>query len=193
MPNALEACTEPCARMTIFVAFKDATLALWGPAGLRELASKLPEEVRRDTIETTVLPTWLPERHVMAWWSAAWSGPARQERGPYITLLGRMMDAGFGRVRRLLLGTVVSPRLVCEKAVALWRYDHTSGEFTSSFEGERSFRFVLRDHAYTTTELGRDTIAEIYRYAVSLTRIGRDARERHQLEADGSLVTHIDW
>jgi hypothetical protein len=193
MPNTVEACTEPCARKTIFAAFKEAAEELWGPSGLQELAAKLPEEVRRDTVESTVLPVWLPERYVMAWYEAAWAGPAKQRREPYLALMDRMMDAGFGRVRKLLLSTVASPRQVYEKSAELWRYDHTTGDLTTVFESERSCRFVLRNHVYATTELSRDAIAEIYRYAVALTRAGRGAQEQHALEPDGTLVTRVAW
>ena len=138
------------------------------------------------------MPTWLPERHVLAWYQAAFTGPAMREQAAYYTFLDRMMDCGFGRVRRLLLSMAASPRNVYEKSAELWRHDHTTGELLARPSGPTGCIFDLRDHVYAQSELGRQSIAEIYRYAISLTRAGRSARQRHALEGT-TLVTHIDW
>src|SRR5690242_11418888 len=100
---------EPCARRTIFVGFRRAALALWGEAGLAEIGQLLPEEVRVATVDNVVIVgEWQPERYVLAWYEAAMSGPAKGNRADFCAFIDRMMDIGFGTVRKLLL-QIASP------------------------------------------------------------------------------------
>jgi hypothetical protein len=182
--------TEPCARKTLFVAFREAAQQLWGDAGLRDIARRLPDDVRRDTIESPVIAQkWLPERYVMAWYESAWSGPAEQQAARFRLFIDRMMDSGFGRVRKVLLARATPPQLL-EQAPELWRHDHTHGELICDIKPKMA-TLTLRDHQYTTTSLSRLAVAEIYRYAVSLSRTAR-TEERHKL-VDGDLQVVLEW
>jgi hypothetical protein len=184
--------TEPVARRVIFAGFRAAATVVWGDEGLRAIRAQMTSEVREETLDPIVLSReMLPERYVMAWYEAVWAGPAQRQQAPFCTFLDRMMDHGFGRVRKVLLG-FVSPAQLAVKAAELWRHDHDTGTLTTSTEGCVT-TVVLRDHVYTTTPLSRLAIAEIYRYAISLTRGTREPTETHVLDPDGSVRTRITW
>ena len=102
-----------------------------------------------------------------------------------------MMDHGFGRVRKFLLG-MATPATVGRKAGELWRHDHTHGEIVTRSMSDRSFELRLIDHPYLETPLARSSIAEILRYAMSLAN-AKDVQGRHRLEDERTLVVHIDW
>jgi hypothetical protein len=181
----------PCARRTIFTAFRGAAEDLWGEAGLASLAAGLPPDAREETLGSVLLvDEWLPEAYVLAWYEAAWSGPAGRSDAQYCRFLDRMMDLGFGRVRKFLLA-IITPEGMAKKAAELWRHDHTTGELSATTVG-REATLTLRQHVYCTTPLARRSIAEIYRYAMSLTRAA-GVTATHVLEADGSLQVKIRW
>jgi hypothetical protein len=183
---------EPTARRVIFAGFRAAATTMWGPAGLRAIGDKMPADARKETVDAVIISTeTLPERYVMAWYEAVWAGPANRQQAAFCGFLDRMMDHGFGRVRKVLLGLVAPPQLA-EKASELWRHDHDTGTLTTSTEGSVT-TFILRDHVYTTTPLARLAIAEIYRYAMSLARGVHAPTQSHTLERDGSLRVRITW
>lgn len=183
--------TEMLARGTIFVGFREAAQHVYGPDGLASLAALLPEDVRRQTIENLVLSVgWYPERFVLAWYEALWMGPCRERRERFFAVLDRMMDFGFGRVRRSLLA-LANPSTIVVKAPALWRYDHTHGDLTVE-AGEGAARVCLRNHPYTDNPLACLAIAEIYRYCVALCR-ARDVTETHYRDNQGALVVRVRW
>lgn len=180
----------PCARGMILVGFRDAVRTLWGDSGLEQIRRLLPEEVRRETVERQVLPVeWLPERYVMAWYDAAFRGPAGESWKQFAAFLDKMMDLGFGRVRKLLIGAI-SPETMLDKAVDLWRHDHTHGVLRIQVSGQTAVA-TLQDHPYTTTAVSRFAIAEIYRYCLSLSR-AHDVVMEHKHEA-GSVHVHLKW
>ena len=171
---------EPCARGIIFVGFRIAADDVFGAAGLARLASLLDVEARRETLERDVLAVeWLPERYVMSWYDAAWNGPARRDVATFARFLDRMLDHGFGRIRRAIVG-VIPPHLMLEKAEAFWRHDHTHGEFRARAEGKTATG-TLSNHVYTSTPTSRMAITEIYRYCLSLSR-ARNVKASHSLE-----------
>jgi hypothetical protein len=183
---------EPVARRVIFAGFRAAATAVWGPEGLPAIRAQMPSEVRERTLDPIVLSSeMLPERYVMAWYEAVWTGPANRQQAPFCTFLDRMMDHGFGRVRKVLLG-LVSPAQLAVKASELWRHDHDTGTMTTSTAGCVT-TIMLRDHVYTTTPLSRLAISEILRYAISLARGTREPTETHALDPDGSLRTRVTW
>lgn len=162
---------EPRARRTIFVGFRKAAIQLWGDAGLAEIGRLMPDEVRETTVDNVVVVgEWQPERYVMAWYDAVMSGPAKGDRAAFAKFIDRMMDAGFGSVRKLLL-QLATPEQVASQSTELWRHDHTHGILTWKQIDENNSLFVLKDHPYTTTLLGRLAVTEIYRYATELTRV----------------------
>lgn len=183
---------EPRARRTIFVAFRTAAVELWGPDALRQLGERMPEEARRATIKpTAIAPEWLPEAHVMAWYEAAWEGPCGRREGDYLGFIDRMMDHGFGRVRKLLLSMAMTPVSLAVRSAELWRHDHTHGTLTVERTGVREMTLTLRDHVYMSTALSRLSVVEIYRYASALTRC-KEASATHALAGDRLLV-RIQW
>jgi len=182
---------EMLARGTIFVGFREATLKLWGKAGLEHVAALLPDDVRSTTVDRTVSDVaWLPESYVLAWYQALWSGPCRGSRELFIPVLNRMMDFSFGRVRKGLLA-LANPSKMIVKAGALWRFDHTHGDLTvEAAEGAAQVR--LENHPYTEHALSCMAIAEIWRYCVALCR-ARGVTETHYREPSGALVVRVRW
>lgn len=190
--GTMPAPAEPVARRVIFAGFRAASEQLWGSAGLRAIAAQMPSEVRERTVDPIVISgEMLPERYVMSWYEAVWEGPAKRQQAVFCTFLDRMMDHGFGRIRKVLLGLVSAPQLA-EKASGLWRHDHDTGILTTTTE-DRVITVMLRDHLYTTTPLSRLATAEIYRYAFSLARGVHTPTQTHGLERDGSLRVRIVW
>ncbi|HJL19868.1 MAG TPA: hypothetical protein RMH99_29665 [Sandaracinaceae bacterium LLY-WYZ-13_1] len=183
--------SEPFARRTIFAGFRKAALDRWGEGGLHAIAEAMSKECRRACIEPIVIgEPMLPERYVLEWYRAAYEGPARRDRAAYFGFIDRMMDHGFGRVRKLLLA-MASPNLVARKAQELWRHDHTHGELALVESEPEGVVMRLCDHPYTETPLGRMSVAEIYRYAIALAR-ARNVRSEHWLVA-GALHVRIRW
>jgi len=182
---------EPVARGTILRAFRHAALDLWGRDGMRELVARLPEDARRETADPKVIldHRWFPERHVMAWYQAAWIGPASHRADQFRIFIDRMMDSGFGTIRSALL-RLVTPSQLLTRAPALWRYDHSHGVLDVTL-GERGATLRLYDHVYSSTPLSRLAVAEVYRYAVSLSRI-RHVDEQH-FEEGTALRVDLTW
>jgi hypothetical protein len=180
----------PCARRTIFSAFRSSAVDVWGPDALGRIGSAMPEAARRETVDPAVIADeWIPEAYVMAWYEAAWAVSQRND-AEYYRFLDRMMDFGFGRVRKWLLN-FASPEVIATKASELWRHDHTSGELLTEFrEGDIALR--LRHHVYTTTPLARRSIAEIYRYVISLSQ-KRSVTATHSLEPNGDLRVRVRY
>jgi len=79
-----------------------------------------------------------------------------------------------------------------KKSMELWRHDHTTGALTGEVSG-RTASFALHDHLYTTTPLARLSIAEIYRYAISLVRGTHNVVETHALSDAGALDVQLSW
>lgn len=149
-------------------------------------------EARARCIEPLVLgEEMLPERFVLEWYETVWAGPAERNRVIYDRFLDTMMDHGFGKVRKFLLG-VATPATVVRKCSELWRHDHTHGLLEVSVVTDHHFELTLSDHPYLETPLGRSSIAEIYRYALSLAR-ARRVDAKHWLNSSRVLTVRIDW
>jgi hypothetical protein len=183
---------EPCARRSLFVAFRRAAEKLWGEGGLAELGARLPEETRRAVADPLVLTEeWLPERHLVALHEVAWEGPCRRDVAELNRYLHAVMDGGFGTIQRFML-TLVTPAALFPRGRALWKHDHSHGDFHAELTADRAGTIRLRDHPYVEHALLRRSVAETFRYAGSLTRC-QDIRETHHLDADGSLVVKVSW
>ena len=183
---------EPRARRTIFAGFRQAAIDLWGREGLRAIGDAMSEEARRRCIDAIVIEEeMLPERFVLEWYERTWAGPANRDREAYNRFLDRMMDHGFGRVRKFLLG-IATPAVIGRKAGELWRHDHTHGVLTTRAIDDHAFELRLVDHPYVETPLARGSIAEIYRYAMSLAR-AKNVRSKHRLEDERTLLVQIEW
>jgi hypothetical protein len=138
-----------------------------------------------------VADAWMPEHYVTDWFEAAFGGPAQSNAAAFRTFLDRMMDHGFGRVRSFFL-SMVTPQMLIQKAPDLWRHDHSCGELIVQTIAERHCVVLLRNHVYTKTALSRLAIAEIYRYALALSRAA-GVEETHRLDDDGQLNVRISW
>jgi hypothetical protein len=182
---------EPCVRRPTFVAMRTAAVELWGPGALRLLGERMPERARRETVKpTAIVPEWLPEIHLMAWYEAAWEGPCARRESEYFRFIDRTMDHGFGRVRKALL-LVATPPMLGAKAGPLWRHDHTHGTLQAENTGARELTLTLSDNMQTTTEVSRLAIVEVYRYACTLTRY-KEARAAYSMHGN-QLVVRIQW
>jgi len=180
------------ARRTIFIGFRHAARKLWGAEGLAQCAERMSAEARSACMDPLVITSeMLPERFVLEWYNVAWEGPAQRDREVYNAFLDRMMDHGFGAVRKLLL-RLATPGLVIQKCGELWRHDHTHGELTYQLTGPCSAAVVLSDHPYVKTALARSSIAEVYRYALSLSS-ANDARSQHHLQGEARLIVRLTW
>ncbi len=183
--------TVPCARGTIFVGFRHAVDSIWGARGLAQVSEHLPEEVRRATLENVVVNTeWIPETHVVAWYEALWAGPCESRRDKFTLALDRMLDFGFGRVRKVFL-SMARPATILERAPTFWRYDHTHG-YLRIAAGDTMARVALSEHPYTANSLSCMAIAEVYRYCATLTR-ARNVTSSHYRESTGTLVVRLRW
>lgn len=181
---------EPCAGQRVFVAARAAAVELWGDDGLREIAERLPPDARGALIDSAIInDKWLPERYVMAWQEAVWEGPARTRDAAFLRYVQRVVDAGFGRVRRLLVN-LVTPATLCTRAAELWHDEHTHGEISARPDGQLVV-IKLRKHPYVMRPIARRVMAESLRYAASLTR-AKQVTEAHRVEND-ALEVRLTW
>jgi hypothetical protein len=180
-------------RGTLLHSVAAGVLDVWGPEGLRDVTSRLPEETRAATTGpafTTL--SWYPTRYVIDWDVAKMAGPARGDEAAFRRSVARSMDLGFGRIRRALL-SFATPVLIAERAAELWRHDHTHGELSVDSSGrlQGRARVTLTRHPFTTTPLTRMAFAEVTRHVLSLSR-ARNVRESHAADGD-ALVIRLTW
>jgi hypothetical protein len=180
---------EPRAAQRVFVASRAAALALYGDAGLREIAARLPVEARWLAESAIITDAWLPERFVMAWQEAVWGGPARTDLDAFCVYIHRVVDAGFGRVRRLLVN-MVTPATLCKRAAELWHDEHTHGEISAEPDGQLVV-IRLREHPYVKRPIACLVMAESLRRAASLTRV-RHVEQTHRV-LDDALEVRLTW
>ena len=181
---------EPCAAQRVFVASRAAAVQLWGDDGLREIAEHLPPDVRGALIDSALITeAWLPERFVMAWQEAVFAGPVRGSDVELRRYIDKVVDNGFGRVRRLLV-QLVTPATLCTRAAELWHDEHTHGEISAQPTG-RVVIIRLRDHPYVGRPIARLVMAESLRYAASLTRASR-VDQLHRVDGD-ALEVRLTW
>jgi len=186
----MTATSEPCAAQRVFVASRAAAVELYGDAGLRVIGERLPPDVRAVLVDSAIITEpWLPERFVMAWQEAVFEGPARSGDDELRRYIHKVVDSGFGRVRRLLVN-LVTPATLCTRAAELWGDEHTHGELTAVPTGQ-VVTIRLRHHPYVTRPVARLVMAESLRYAANLTRAKRVA-EVHRVDGD-ALEVRLTW
>jgi hypothetical protein len=179
---------EPCAGQRVFVASRAAAVELYGEGGLREIADRLAPDVRGALLDSAIITEpWLPERFVMAWQEAVFAGPAHGSDDEFCRYVHKVVDAGFGRVRRLLVN-LVTPATLCVRAAELWHDEHTHGEISAT-PTERVVVIRLRDHPYVTRPIARMVMAESH--AARLTRAKR-VEELHRVDGD-ALEVRLTW
>jgi hypothetical protein len=190
MGAAEVASAEPCAAQRVFVASRAAAVELFGDGGLREIADRLPPDVRGALIDSAIISeAWLPERFVMAWQEAVFEGPARNSDDAFRRYVHKVVDSGFGRVRRLLVN-LVTPATLCTRAAELWHDEHTHGEISAAPTGHVVI-IKLRNHPYVTRPIARLVMAESLRHAASLTRVKR-VEQLHRVDGD-ALEVRLTW
>jgi len=180
---------EACAGSRVFVASRAAALEMYGDDGLKDIAERLPADARVIADTALITEKWLPEDWIMAWQEAVWHGPARTDDNKFRAYVRRVVDAGFGRVRRLLVN-LVTPATLCTRAAELWHDEHTHGEITAHPDGHVVL-IRLRAHPYVMRPVSRLVMAESLRHAASLTR-AKDVNEVHRLDGD-TLEVKLTW
>ncbi len=180
---------EPLAGQRIFVASRLASVELFGAAGLRAIGERLPEDARRLVDSALVEEPWLPERFVMAWQEAVWTGPAQLDDALFRRWIHQTISLGFGRVRRLLVN-LVTPATLCVRAAELWTEEHTHGSITAEPRGQE-VTIRLREHPYTERAIARMVLAEGLRHAASLTR-AKSVTETHHMDGN-VLEVRLNW
>jgi hypothetical protein len=167
--------------------------ALYGEAGLGEVAAFVSADTRAATIERTASPLeWYPERFLCEWHEAAWHGPAKRDDASLCRLVDKRVDLGFSRVRKALLG-LVGPEGVMRRAGELWRHDHTHGTLSVSCDAAaKTATGTLTDHVYCQIPIARLAATETFRYIVTLSRGVKAARATHGMQGK-ALTMRLSW
>jgi hypothetical protein len=184
--------TEPIARALHVVAFRAAALEMWGPTSWDEVLDGLPRDSREALWQggIVVATGWVAERHMVKLAEAVYQGPAHGSMEVYRNYIQKVIELGFGRVRRLLV-QFAHPHTVLRRAPELWRHDHSHGELTIEIE-EKSALTVVTHDVLTATQLSRATCAEMFRAVLSLTK-AKEVKQEHGLDADGRLRVLLKW
>ena len=182
---------EPMSRGIGMHGMRDAARALYGEAGMRAIAARLPEPTRRETMDQIVLPvSWYPVRFTLHWQDAIWDGPAARSDERFFQFVQRSIEQGFGRMRRFFLRLASVERMTA-RAPEMWRYQHTHGTLTSLVRGSTA-QITLRDHPFVKDGLSRKATAEAWKHIVALS--GRKgARSTFGVEGPDTLVVRISW
>ena len=162
-----------------------------GEARLGQRIVRLDEATRKRTFELEGSPgKWAPEADLIACAHAIWEGPARRDRALYNKFLQRQVNLGTGRVQRALI-SLASPKRILDRAPSIWSSEHSHGTLTVEHHSDTSASLRLSEHPYVETPQARATIAEVFRYVLSLTR-ANEANESHALEGD-VLRVRLTW
>jgi hypothetical protein len=100
------------------------------------------------------------------------------------------VDLGFGRVKKFLL-SVSTPRSLAPRVAALWREEYSTGHLEATFPEDGVVHLTLSDHPYVDDPLMRFVISEVFRYALSMTRVHRVSVSYGV--RDASLVVVLRW
>jgi hypothetical protein len=185
---------QPLTKRRVLVGCREGALAAFGVDALALVVSKLPSDVRRDTVEAGGLAgDWLPWTHFVAWHEAVWETAAARSHAELDRWSQARIDYGFGVVHRALM-RIATPRMLASRAHALWRGDHSHGDVVAEV-AEKSCVVTLTGHPFVEHPVVRASLAEVTRHFLS--RIGlRDVTKRYWLDESGpaaSLVTRISW
>jgi hypothetical protein len=182
----------PCARGYLLTAFIRGAHESFGDDGIADIVSRLDEGTRARTFELNGPPgKWIPEQDLITCSFAIWEGPACRDRARYNKFLQAQVHHGTGRVQRALI-SLASAKRVIDRAPAIWSAEHTHGKLEAEHHSETSASLRLRDHPYVETPQARATIAEVFRYIVSLTRAA-DVTETHALDGPEAVIVRLVW
>jgi hypothetical protein len=189
-PPPSPAIAEPRVHRKNVIGFRAASEELWGRGVYEQIVAALPPDVQRATAGLRPMEPWVPEGFIAAWAEAVWRGPARCDEAQMRRYVGASVAHGFGRVRRFFL-QIMTPEAVVERAVALWREEHTTGVLRAELHGVAGARVQLSDHPYVETPVLRLALGEALRYIVGLTR-ARNVTEAHNARGN-PLIIDIKW
>jgi hypothetical protein len=164
---------------------------VFGPPGLDAVRARLAQETRERTLDAIVLPvSWYPESHVIDWQSAIWLGPAQRDEAAFRTVVDKMLEHGFSRVHRAIMG-LLTPATLLNRAVALWRHDHTDGEIRIEDRCEKSTNAILADHPYADDPVASMAITEVFRHLFVMSRAKNVCAKNER--ATGRLRVTLTW
>lgn len=180
------------ARAMHLVAFKNAVVEKWKEPGWKLVVDGLPPDSREAICPAGIVSGagWIAERHMVKLSEAIFNGPATSDYEIYRAHLKRVIELGFGRVRRVLV-QFAHPHAVLRRAPELWKHDHSHGELTITIEDKSALAIVTHE-ILTATQLSRFTAAEMFRAVLSLTS-AKEVKEEHGLDADGRLRVLFKW
>lgn len=174
-----------------FVAFREAAQELWGQDGYAALTRDLSEGCRARTAGAVVSTSeHLPVADAIEWFEVTYRAMCMQSHVRFRAFSARVIELGFGRVHRLILGVVGTRRLL-ERAPSLWRAEHTHGELQVSLGDDRSGVLVLRDHPYITSKASCLATAEMFRYLGVLSG-ARSVQDSHTVTHE-ALEIRVRW
>jgi len=188
----------PVCRRWILRGLREGSERQWGREGLTRIGARLPDDVRKRTIDSLVLTEpWFPETDVLAWYAAILDGPAEGDEKQLLAVVRYMIDTGFGVIQRFLLGMIVSPKETrfVGRIPATWHQDHSTGRIEIARVGDDFFEFVLHDHIYAESGVAVRCITECFRHGTSLTKIPhrRAVTATHERIGPRSLRMTVRW
>jgi hypothetical protein len=191
MPSIALQDGEALTKGTILVSTRLAIVDLWGEAGWRDVAARLPEDARQTMTrgELTALG-WYPTRFAQDCGRALLAGPGGGKETELRRFVRRSVDLGFGRIRRALL-RLATPEMLASRAASLWRHNHSVGDVSIEEMRAGAMRIVLRGHPFVEPPLSNIAFAEGLRHIVSLSGAS-DVRETHTRKGSG-LVVSLTW
>jgi hypothetical protein len=169
-------------------AMRLAVLDVWGEAGLADIAGRVSEDNRVQTVQQSASPlAWVPERFLVEWHQAAWEGPAQHDDSALCRVINRRLDFGFGRVRK------GGPEGVVRRAGELWKHDHTHGSLAVHVEKDvNAVSGTLSDHLFCEVPIARRALTETFRYIVQLSRGVKKSKATHAMQGK-SLFIRVTW
>lgn len=184
--------SEPTTRALHVVAFRTAVVEKWPEDGWQLVLDNLPPDSRDALWQGGIVTSggWVAERHMVKLSEAIFNGPVKGDLEVYRTFLKRVIELGFGRVRRVLV-QFAHPHAVLRRAPELWKHDHSHGELAITIEVKSALAVVTHD-ILTATQLSRFTAAEMFRAVLSLTS-AKDVKQEHGLDGDGHLRVLFKW
>ncbi len=167
----------------------DAAKQQFGDEATAAVVQAMPEDVQKTISDISTAMSWIPVENLITWTFGVWEGPAERSRDTMVEYTRRQVDLGFGRVRRALL-TMVSPKMLLNRAPELWDRDNRGGRVTVEVDDKQAV-WTLSDHPYCETPHARASMAEVLIYCIEMTR-AKNVSGTHGLYL-GSLRVTLRW
>lgn len=182
---------EPSTRYAVVLGYRAALSALWGPEAVSRVMRALPPDAATSLGGSLPPDAWIPERHVVALSEAVWEGPCARDRVVFHLWIDRMLDQGFGRIRRVLL-SLANPPMLLRRASEMWRDDHSHGTLGYVPLTLDAARITLKDHPFVGSPVQRDAFSEGLRYAMSLCHV-RQVSAEEVSAPPGAVSVILRW